>query len=197
METKELTETKDRSGVAATAELLRDLVCAFVNDADAVRVDGKIDCATKNETLTLTVSHDDYPRVYGSMGKNMAALQTMFDFVGAKEKREIIFILPEPPYPPNRPRGYEPRKSFIPCKDWNPDPMLKLLHRVLQMILNEPIEAGAFGEANGTTVQIKASNDADQRRAEILVPHIDPIFAAIGRQQGRKLHLFVKKQIPT
>jgi len=187
MKTKDEEKRKEET---ANERLLRDLVSALVTQPEAVQIKTKR-VNERSEIIALRVAQDDYAQVYGSMGRTMTALQTMFSFIGKRDGREIVFVLPESNYS----RQWKPRAPFQRRDDWDSGPLVKLLSAVLDRVSSRPPEVKAF-DIDETTSVIVEPRAEDRGVVEVLVPYLDPIFVVMGWQQGRKLHLYVAQEVP-
>jgi predicted RNA-binding protein YlqC (UPF0109 family) len=126
-------EAKPRKSTTADEDLLVDLVAAFCQHARDIGVNTQRQ-GGENVMIEFDVNRDDHPRVVGGQGKHITALRTIFEFIGAREARRIRLMLKEPT------RGQ--RGLNAPFKanfDWDAEPTVKLLRRVLDRILVHPL----------------------------------------------------------
>src|SRR4051812_43231468 len=101
-------------------QLLYDLIAAMArhpeNIATAERRNG-----SAGTMIELHVHRADYGSVNGSMGKHLTAIRTIFQFIGAREKRDIKVLLLE-----STVGDREERLPFVPKENWPEKPTLDL-----------------------------------------------------------------------
>lgn len=176
--------------MTADESLLYDLVAAFTRHPQDIRVEGR-QLKPGSTLIELEVNRDDQPRVIGSRGKHIQALRTIFQYIAAREKREIRLILLEP----TRGEREEERLEFRPNMDWQPDNTLALIERVLGRVLRKPFQVNAISAGETTNLEVAA----DKTEKEIIValkPSLHPIFNAIGKNEGRQLFIELPEPVP-
>ncbi len=169
------------------AELLRGLVGAFIGRPKDVKITSKLDRA--GEILVLQVHREDHSRVVGSLGRHIQALRTIFEFIGARDNVAIRVLLLDQA----EGRG-GPMLEFKANMSWSASPMTQLLRQLLKRILRREFTIEITSVADTTNVLVK-THAGDQELAEALGPYLQPIFRAIGKQQGRRVYLDVGKQL--
>jgi predicted RNA-binding protein YlqC (UPF0109 family) len=181
------TETKDKQ---ATATLLRELVAAFAKYGKDVEVETA--GGPKRETLTLRVNADDAPLVQGKWGRVFQALRTIFSTVGARDDRSITVIWSEPV----RGQWKETIEDFV--RPYKPADVKALATRLLDALFVEAFEVELYdgapdanhpeNDSRPVVLEFKvAPSEIDIANA--LAPFLGLIFSAIGKRQGKDLHL--------
>jgi len=169
-----------------TAALLRDIVAGFAKYTDDVEVTSKTGPSGR-EILTLRVNADDAPLVQGKWGRVLQALRTIFSTIGSRESRVINVIWSEPV----RGQWKETIEQFV--TPYKPDRITGLADRLGDALLIEPFEVGIYDGASeeGRTpivLEYKVS-PAEIEIANALAPFLGLIFSAMGKRQGKDLHL--------
>jgi len=182
--------------------LLRDLVSAFVQFPNGVRI-GHVAHEDGGETLMLKVRPEDEPRVRGKYELHIQALRTIFEFIGARERRRMILLFDESPERANT----SPPQRFTPCVDWDSAPTVALLSRVLRRVLQKEFTIEAYsptaraleraglwsGASSSLETRIDVTPDAEEQQlCTMLTEYLKPIFHAIGKNQGREVKLECK-----
>ena len=169
-----------------TATLLRDIVAAFAKFTDDVEVTSKT-TSSGREVLTLRVNADDAPLVQGKWGRVLQALRTIFSTIGSRENRIISVLWSEPV----RGQWRETIEQFV--TPYKPDRITELANRVGAALLAEPFEVGIYdGAAEDNKVPVVLEFKVTPGEIEIanaLSPFLGLIFSAMGKRQGRDLHL--------
>lgn len=174
------TEQKDE-----TTALLHDLVAAFAKFDKDVEV--KSAGGPKRETLTLRVNADDAPLVQGKWGRVFQALRTIFSTVGARDDRSITVMWAEP----DRGTWKETIEDFV--RPYKPAAIKALADRLLDALFVEPFEVDLYdgapdGDKRPVVLEFKvAPSEIDIANA--LAPFLGLIFSAVGKRQGKDLHL--------
>ena len=166
--------------------LLHDLVAAFAKYGSDVEVHSKQSPAGR-ETLTLRVNADDAPLVQGKWGRVFQALRTIFSTVGARDDRSITVMWSEPV----RGQWKETIEDFV--RPYEPDAIRALATRLLDALFVEAFEVDLYdgapdGDKRPVVLEFKvAPSEIDIANA--LAPFLGLIFSAIGKRQGKDLHL--------
>jgi predicted RNA-binding protein YlqC (UPF0109 family) len=169
---------------AAAVELLRDLCRGFTSHHAELAVHGA-DVSHTKAILAIRCHPFDFPKLVGGKGKHHRAIQTIFSTIGQRLGRDMEFTL----LPVER-REKQP-DEFRADEQWNPEPMRKLLDRVLAM---------AFG---ATACSLELTHDGDVSTFVVNCPEdvfgridfhlaVHAIFHAIGKTQGRLVHVEFK-----
>jgi predicted RNA-binding protein YlqC (UPF0109 family) len=171
--------------------LLHDLVAAFAKFGGDVEVHSK-NSPGGRETLTLRVNADDAPLVQGKWGRVFQALRTIFSTVGAREDRSITVLWSEPTVG----QWKETIEDFT--RPYKPDDIQALATRLLDALFVERFEVALYdgapdmskpeGDKVAVVLEFKvAPSEIDIANA--LAPFLGLIFSAIGKRQGKDLHL--------
>lgn len=158
--------------------LLREIVNEFTRNHKALHIE-----IEKPGIIVMQSCRDDHPRIVGASGRNIQAIRTIFQFVGARRKEKLNIILNEPDSGQR-----QPIVPYEPNPDWKPDVVIALIDKILKKILASPFEAEAIGAKATTLLKLSVSKE-DERILEILQPALQTIFHAIGRAQGHALHV--------
>jgi predicted RNA-binding protein YlqC (UPF0109 family) len=168
--------------------LLHDLVAAFAKFGKDVEVHSKHSPGGR-ETLTLRVNADDAPLVQGKWGRVFQALRTIFSTVGAREDRSITVLWSEPTVG----QWKETIEDFT--RPYKPDEVMALATRLLDALFVERFEVALYdgapepdGLKRPVVLEFKVA-PAEIDIANALAPFLGLIFSAIGKRQGRDLHL--------
>lgn len=180
---------RDRKLIAGDEKLLAEIVSSFVRHPDDVIV--KTERLGGKNVIQVEVNRDDYGRVFGSQGRQIQAIRTVFAFIASREGRQIGVMLLES----TRGTKIEP-PPFRANLDWESKKLLSLLKRVLKRILALPFSVDETSVQETTNVTI-ATDPKEHRIIEALRPSLDPIFHAIGKNEGRQLYLEAPEPIPT
>jgi predicted RNA-binding protein YlqC (UPF0109 family) len=165
-----------------TATLLRDIVAAFAKYTDDVEVTSKI--TPTREVLTLRVNADDAPLVQGKWGRVLQALRTIFGTIGSRENRVISLIWSEPV----RGQWKETIEQFV--TPYKPERITALGNRLAGLLFAEPVAVGIYdGDPTIPVVLEFKVSPAEIDIANALAPFLGLIFSAMGKRQGRDLHL--------
>lgn len=165
--------------IAKATTLLRDLAQAFTLHHKALKADGR-EVGTLI-MLTLQADTDDHPKLIGTKGKHIIALQTLFQAMRLSRPASLTLLEPTP-----APR--EPITPFDPNPEWTPDSVIALATRVLAEICSQPftIKVEAVGEMSVLLVETnELQQDGPIQRS------LHAIIHAIGKCQGRLVHVNV------
>lgn len=178
------------TAATATADLLHDLVAGFAKYGDDVEVTrGE---APTRDTLTLRVNADDAPLVQGRWGRVLQALRTIFSTIGARDDRRITVIWSEP----IRGQWKETIEDFV--RPYDPDSIKGLATRILDALLLESFEVALYEgapdpatpESDKVPVVLEFKvHPTEIEIANALAPFLGLIFSAVGKRQGKDLHL--------
>jgi predicted RNA-binding protein YlqC (UPF0109 family) len=189
MATERNKKSAQDDAVKGDEDLLRDIVSAFIRFPEEINIE--TERRGENSTMMkLEVHRDDYPRVFGGQGRHRQALVTIFAFIGAREERQIKFMLLESK------KGV--RQGNLPFKanlDWKPDKTLDLLRKILRRIFTKPFEVEALSAEETTNIEIRV-DPSETNIIDALEPSLEPIFHAIGKNQGRQLYLEAPEPVP-
>lgn len=181
------TTTPAPSIVSAAADLLRDIASRYTRFHKELKVNGRELGQTIN--LTLQGHRDDHPKLVGSQGKHIWALQQIFAAAGRRAGRAVRLTLLEPSI------GEKQGPSeFVANHEWTPDATMDLLSRILAAaslggVAAEPVDNGEL-----TTLVIKVEDPLDSAARWAtgeLGRALHLIFHAIGRTEGRQIHVEV------
>jgi predicted RNA-binding protein YlqC (UPF0109 family) len=161
-------------------ELLKKVVNAFTRHHDALQIE-----IERDGVIVLQSCRDDHPRIVGAAGRNITAIRNIFQFIAARRKEKLTIILNEPTT--GQRAALEP---YQPDPAWKPDGVVELMTDILKRIVSSAFTVEAVSAKDTTLLQIRGSKD-DDRILEILQPSLQTIFHAIGRAQGRALHVVI------
>lgn len=184
MTTNQTTTPKD------VINLLRDLVLSYTRHHEYVKTEGR-DMGSAI-VLAVKANRDDHPKLVGTGGKHIWALQTIFAAIGAKMRRRINLTLLDPT---EGEKG--PPATFKVNPHWQPEPMLELLTRVLDATMPVPysMQHGTLMEL--TSIQVRPCVWEDIFEKGGLANAIHAIFHAIGKTQGQNVTIeFTKAETP-
>lgn len=164
----------------ADVELLREIIFAFTRHHSDLHIE-----LEQPGTIVMQSNRDDHPRIAGAMGRNIEAVRSIFRFIAAKRKEKLVILLAEP----ERGRREEIQPYSV-DKNWKPDPVVKLITKILEQILRAPFKLEtSSSESKATTLLEISPAKEDERIVEALQPALHTIFHAIGRAQGRALYV--------
>jgi predicted RNA-binding protein YlqC (UPF0109 family) len=182
---KPTTTTTQNPDVAKLTKLLRELVAAFTRHHAELKVDGaKMGSGIQ---LSLQAHRDDHPRIVGSCGTHIRAIQNLFGFMGRRLGIQVRVTLLEP----NRGEKW-PLEPYVENTEWRVGPMLNILTNVCGAVFGEgaTCEPADIGEMTVIEVRPGAGWCAlmDDTRTPLAL-HL--LFHAIGKAQGRIVHVHV------
>lgn len=177
------TTTKDPDVEQLTA-LLRALLAAYTRWHRDMKINGAK--LTSGVQISVQAHRDDHPRLVGSRGTHIMAIQTLFAFIGRRAGRVVRVTLLEPA------TGEKlPLEPYVENPKWKPEPMRKLLGAVASAVFGEgevTLTVNAVGEMTVFEIAPKQAISQLMRDAEIEKAfHL--IFHAIGKAQGRIVHV--------
>lgn len=176
-------QTKERT---RNEELLLELVRAYAKYPDDVEVSSRP--ITGGELMELRVNRDDHPKVWGKRGMQMAALGTLFKFIGARDKQNVRIVLLEPQVGEQRAYGYEGEGTYDRAA------IEALVRKVFSRILAEPFEVLAYEAEEKVKVEIMPDKVEEKLLTEI-IQYTGVVFHAVGWHQGRDLYIEVQPVI--
>lgn len=188
------------------AALLREIVSAYTTRPEAIEIEVKPN--PRGELMQLRVAAQDHAKVIGGGGKQIQALRTIFEIIGARDKRSVKLVLLEPDrggetYGVREPRArpdldYEVAQRLLePDSDgeYDPEATLALLDKVLARVLVKEHRTDIYDAEDKVHLEVHPSAD-EKELAELLVEYAAPIFHAIGKRMGRDLYLETKPVVP-
>jgi predicted RNA-binding protein YlqC (UPF0109 family) len=182
--------TKEETATTSTADLLRSLVGNFVGHLDAVEIESKPGGGLGlAETITLRVHADDTPVTVGAGGRMFKALRTIIQTVGAREDRAVRLMLLEPNVGEQSRFGYPPENP-----EFRPKVVEALVRKTLDLLLLDEYEVDMYDREGGVMIEVKTST-REQELADALAPYLGSVFNAIGKRQGKDVHLMATPRI--
>lgn len=174
---------KEKKPSEFALELLRDLASAFTRHPRNLEVDGSD--MTGAIVLAIRCDRDDHPKLVGSQGKHIQALQSIFAAHGEKTGRRVNLTLLEPA------KGQKgPPVQFQPDPNWNRELVKSLMGRVLDACLPEPYRLNIADSALGlTTIEVLPQRWGELCQRGDFARAVHAIFHAIGKTQGVDLHV--------
>lgn len=167
-------------------DLLLELVRSYARHPDDVAVSSRP--ITGGELMELRVNRDDHPKVYGKMGRQMAALGTLFKFIGARDKQTVRIVLLEPETGEQRPYGFEGEGAYDPAA------VEALVRKVFGRILAEPFDVVIYEAEEKVNVDI-TPDKVEEELLNQLIHYTGSVFHAVGWHQGRDLTLVAQPAI--
>lgn len=178
-----MTTTTTKAGGKSKAhepvvKLVRDLVLRYTKHPEALQVDG----GEMGPAIVMAVKahRDDHPRLVGSQGRNISALQAVARAYGARHGRQIRLTLLEPTIGEKM-----AREEFREDPQWQPDATLKLLKR----LIGETHEGKAKVRHNAVASLSYFMVAADTPITTELLAALNTLFHAIGRNEGRLIEV--------
>jgi predicted RNA-binding protein YlqC (UPF0109 family) len=165
--------------------LLLDLIKGFTSDHSQVTVEEEV--FGMSITLRAATGRDDFPRLIGSAGKTLWALQNTLRILGEKYECKIT-VIPKDQTPGPR----KPLAPYVRAENWNGKPILDLLNETCRLILKDPFQLMVMeNEEKGEThILIQTTTrDASIMKGEHEDKALHNIFFAIGKNHGR--HIFI------
>lgn len=192
------------------AALLRDIVAAYTTRGDAIEIVSEPNA--RGELLKLRVDKGDHAKVVGGGGKQIQALRTIFQFIGARDGQTLRLVLLEPdregdqpwsppktgPFARSRPDLDEEAASRMLGAgeaDYDPEATLSLLDKLLARVLAKKHRTDIYAAEDKVHLEIYPHAD-EATLAEALATYAAPIFHAIGKRMGRDLYLEAKPVVP-
>lgn len=180
--------------VYAAVSLLRSLTTAYTRHHEQLETEGRK--VGSQIMLTIRAHADDHPKLVGSKGKHIWALQQIFQAAGRRAGETVqITLLP----PVHGQRGRE--LEYVENEHWTPDNMAELLEMVLEAttisgVLMDPQDVG------GMTTFLLVPGDANDPAARWdekpgLAHALHLLFHAIGKTQGHIVHVQVEAEKPS
>lgn len=174
------TTTKKRTGAKqpheAAAEFVRGLVSRYTKFPEALEVTGGQ--LGPQIMIALRAHRDDQPRLVGSQGRNIVALQGLARGFGAMLGHGLKLTLLEPTVGEKLPRA-----EFKPDPEWQPAPTKRLLGATINHVSPETHTVAHSTVGDLSFFEIKPAPVQD------LVSALHTIFHAIGRNEGRLIEV--------
>jgi len=183
-------EMKPHEGTR-NADLLREIVRAITKHEKDIEIESEpiVSASGKRiETLRFWVNADDQPVVVGGQGRQIQAIRTIFQFIGARDGETIRVLLLEPKTGKQKPYGYDEPEKYV------ADEVQSLAIKILSRILSRPFEIDLYG-AEATEMMEIAVDKKERQLAEGLLPFLRSVFNAVGLHRGVELHLELKPLI--
>lgn len=160
----------------AAALFVRELVTRYTKHHGVLTCDGG--AMGGQIVLALRAHRDDQPRIVGSQGRNIGALQALARAYGARLGLGLRLTLLEPVTGEKM-----PREEFRENPEWKHPPTKRLLEKVLACTLD--------GEHRTThkTVGDLSYLEIEPAPAQEFVGYLHTIFHAIGRNEGRLIEV--------
>lgn len=167
-------------------EILRELVCGYTRHHDKLKVDG----ADMGTTIIMAIRGDidDHPKLVGTKGKHVWALETIVQAIGRKMGRTVRLTLMDP-----LPGEQGPPAVFKPNPNWVEGAIVFLLRLVLDAALPTPYSLEVMHVLDLTTIQVRPAVWGDLCERGDFAKAVHAIFHAVGKTQGRDVHIDVCK----
>lgn len=184
MTTKVPSAPKAENAATASTTLLRDLASAFTREPKNLRVEGAQRGA--NIIMSLQTDADDHPRLVGSQGKHILAMQTLFAIAGHNQGIKTTLTLLEP-----WGGTKQPVQPFQQNPDWQPDDTEQLMRRVLDATMPVPytLEHIALGGLSTFEITPLATAGNMTKAIPMIQEALHLLFHAAGKTQGRTIHV--------
>lgn len=175
-------ETENEQTERVTA-FLRGVVEAFTDHHEDLTIEAR---ALGRVMIVVLQAHAaETPRIIGSQGKHVSALQTLLDRVGRRMEKRIRLEIKEAQRGEKRPlRPYEAND------EWNPEPMRKLLARIVRETIGHPNPKVQYDRVeNCCNFRVEQRAGEDLELDPELANAIDRLLCAVGRHQGQQVFL--------
>lgn len=170
--------TNPKLNTRQLAEMLATLVRGFTR----FHKDLTMEATDYGPSLTMIraqANRADHPRVVGSQGKHVMALQSLCRRIGELHGANVQFSLIEPV------RGEKlPPEPFVLSPKWKPGTIVAMLESVLSWVL--PGAKVKVREDAHTVLVVKSEPDTEIALA------LNLLFRAIGRNQGRVVDVVIE-----
>lgn len=172
------------SSAEKTKQLLRRLISEFTYHPEALRIVSEP--IGRMGKITLQAHKADTSRIVGERGSHIKALTAIVEAIGDKEGQPLIVELIEPVF--GEPERFAKYKG---AENWNGEKIRQLLQDVAAAIFRpEPkIETHSAGET--TAMEILVQQRSQSHRVDDLEIALRALFNAIGKANGRKLHVSI------
>lgn len=168
-----MSEMNDPGGIPA---LVKELLKGFTHHHGNL----KVTSVRLGSVVSIEISgnRDDQPKLIGSKGGHIAAMNTLMRAVGKKCGVRIVLSLKEPTIGVKR-----PPQAFVPNPNWKPERTLKLLQSIVSAAIPVRFRIGQHHDETNSVFEIKPIDgkpiDADVFSA------LETIFDAVGKANGR------------
>lgn len=167
-------------------EFIRELAKGFTKHHRDLQIDGA-ELPSRN-VLTIQAHKADHPRLVGTQGVNIRALQTLIAAFGEKAAKLHTLTLLDP-----RVGQREESQPFAPDPKWKPKATMDRLRRTLDATMPCAYTIAHADVGELTTFEVVPAENAlpliergDYARA------LHVIFHAIGKNEGRQIHVEVQ-----
>lgn len=165
-------------------DFVRNLARRYTKHAGHLQVDG-------GETggivvVAMRAHRDDHPRLVGSGGKNISALQWLCARFGDKAGKRVRLTLLDPIA-----GDKGPLHEFTEDPNWSQESTEKLLREVLGAVFQGAFEVECMRVPGLATFTVKLPGVADPVRAADLKSALHTLFHAIGKNEGQQIHVDV------
>lgn len=171
-------------------KLLCDLVQAFTRHHKDLQIrSGKVG---NKWIATIECNADDHPKLVGKGGRQIWGIKRLFENIIARRigKTVEVGLLD-----PTRGRRLPP-PEFKANPNWDHGPLVALLTRTLKLALSLPFQIKIVPIANQTGIELKVNPcEIDVVRGPMM-DALQNIFKAIGRHDGRDIHLELADETP-
>jgi predicted RNA-binding protein YlqC (UPF0109 family) len=174
------TTTTDATPAQTAREFFRKLILGYTqheNDLEVSAGDlpGRI-------VITVRANRDDHPRIVGTRGAHIMALQSIAAAYGRRNNTKIALTLLEPV------RGEKAQlRPFEAAENWNEGETMELMNELLDRTTPQGWHADHVAVAELSTIQITRA-DGEPVPADF-VQSLHLLFHAIGKNQGRQIHV--------
>lgn len=163
-------------------EVVRSLLEGYTRHHRDLKIDGK--SMGSIVALQISANRDDQPYLVGRNGQHLAAMNEIMFPIGRRLRRTIVLSLQEPKVGDKLP----PRK-FETNADWKPDETRKLLNLTLKHVLRADFKIDEHHDENVSVFQIVPARSDEPLLTPALESALDIIFDAIGKANGRTVHV--------
>lgn len=156
--------------------VIRDLIAAIICHPAQLQI--KVACVGTIAALEICAHADDQPRLVGSRGTTIDAINTVVKAMAEKAGiRKVVCQLLEPKVGQKGP----PRK-FHANPNWRPQTVFDLLNRVLSAMLTEPFQIEQEHQDTVSLFQVTTEGAELNTNVEAALVKL---FDAIGKANGR------------
>lgn len=171
-------------------KLLCDLVLAFTRHHKDLKIQsGKVG----NKWIATVQCHaDDHPKLVGKDGRQIWGIKRLFQTIIARRIGKTVEINLLDPVAGKR----MPTPEFKANPNWDHGQLVALLTRTLKLSLSLPFQIKIVPIANQTGIELKVNPlEIDSVRGPMM-DALQNLFKAIGRHDGRDIHLELADETP-
>jgi predicted RNA-binding protein YlqC (UPF0109 family) len=171
-------DTATESIVAVVRELLK----GFIHHKRDLKVKGR----RMGSIVSVEISgnRDDQPKLVGTRGQHIAAMNLIMRAVGARLNLRIVLSLHEATI------GQKlPPRPFRENHNWKPEPTRKVLRQVIDSIFPTAPTIEEHHDENGSIFQVVPDPQEESLFTKDLEGALQAIFDAIGKANGRTVHI--------